>query len=504
MLEVKVHSELRNFLRQTQTSHQTSQWIHHLTMARMVARGLRLGKSAIIQTGTNHPQYYLSYLTPALLARVSVIIVAKSQIQEQLIEQEIPNLQKWLNSKKIIETKLTQDLNLEGRIAVVTPQVWLQDFANLRYSNNIPTIIEEADNLPDFIHEYLTIKITSEDWLNLQFKKPNSYNFIQDSFAKLTKSIFAHPPNPYDSYLLNENEKILLEKLTSPTNYQLDDSLINFKLTNQRLTNQDQYFSYVEVNRQKGNFILKSSPFTISNKISYLWERQPLILLANYLSPEKEVTDYSNLIGLNLDNFTCLKFSPHAQNQNLHLYIPDHLPLPNNPLFQGKVNQEILALVGAIKINHQPIIILVEDYPLQTQITTNLSAQFGSRVKLNSLESKENSILVCDSKFWLKYQFNLTYCQLLIITTLPIPSLENPLISAQVAYYKKQKKDWFRLFLLPSALKTIQQITMPIRQNQGIIALLDNRVNLRSYGQAILQVLEPYDRINYLDFNWLN
>ena len=500
MLEAEVHCELRNFLRERNMS----SWVHHLTMARMVARGLRLGKSSIIQTGTNHPQYFLSYLTSALLANKSVIIVTSSSIQEQLIKEKIPELQKYLKRDKTIQPTLTKDLHLNNKIVVITHKVWLEDNFNFGYGNKIPTIIEECEQLPDVISDYLTVEFTPQDCLQLQFINPSNQDLIRENIAKLTKSIFAHPVNPYNSYLLNDDEKIIINKLNNLRGDKSNASTKKLELISQYISNQQQYFNYVQVNRQQGSFTIKSSPLNLREKVNHLWEKQPLILLANYLAPEKEVVDYSNFLGIDTNNFTCLKFSPHGQNQNLHLYLPDNLPLPNHPQFQVKVIQEILALIGAVKVNHSPVIILVEDFPLQGQIATKLAAQFGSRVQLNSINFTENSILVCDSKFWLKYQYNLPKSQFLIMTTLPIPSLENPLIAAQVTYYKSQKKDWFRLFLLPYALKTIQQITMSIRQNQGVVALLDNRVNLRSYGRQILQVLEPYDRINYLDFSWLN
>lgn len=500
MLEAEVHSELLNFLRDKNIS----SWVHNLTMARMVARGLRLGRSAIIQTGTSHPQYYLSYLTSALLTTKSVIIVTSASIQEQLIQQKIPQLQKCLNKNKIIQAKLTQDLPSKNKIVVITHQVWLEDSFNLGYSHDIPTIIEECQQLPDIITEYLTIELTRQDCLELQLINPLNQDLIRENIAELTKSIFSHPVNPYNSYLLTDDEKIIIQKLNELKGKKNNPSSKKLEIINQYISNQRQHFNYVQVNRQKGSFTIKSSPLNLKEKVTHLWEKQPLILLANYLAPEKEVVDYSNALGINTNNFTCLKFLPHAQNQNLHLYLPDNLPLPNHPQFQVKVIQEILALAGAIKVNHSPIIILVEDVPLQSQITTVLASQFGSRVKLNSNNLTKNNILVCDSKFWLEYQLKLPKSQFLVMTTLPIPSLENPLIAAQAAYYKSQKKDWFRLFLLPAALKTIQQLTMSIRENQGVVALLDSRVNLRSYGPKILQVLEPYDRINYLDLSWFN
>jgi ATP-dependent DNA helicase DinG len=88
------------------------------------------------------------------------------------------------------------------------------------------------------------------------------------------------------------------------------------------------------------------------------------------------------------------------------------------------------------------------------------------------------------------------------MTTLPLPSLEDPLVASRVAYYKRQHQDWFRLYLLPTALQALQQAIVTIRESQGVVALLDNRVNFRSYGKTILAALEPWAKIDYIDPNW--
>jgi ATP-dependent DNA helicase DinG len=60
-------------------------------------------------------------------------------------------------------------------------------------------------------------------------------------------------------------------------------------------------------------------------------------------------------------------------------------------------------------------------------------------------------------------------------------------------------QDWFRLYLLPETLSELQRAIAPIRETQGVVALLDNRVNHRSYGQQVLAALSPSARINYID-----
>jgi ATP-dependent DNA helicase DinG len=38
-----------------------------------------------------------------------------------------------------------------------------------------------------------------------------------------------------------------------------------------------------------------------------------------------------------------------------------------------------------------------------------------------------------------------------------------------------------------------------VRESQGVVALLDNRVNHRSYGQQVLAALSPLARLSYVD-----
>ncbi len=249
---------------------------------------------------------------------------------------------------------------------------------------------------------------------------------------------------------------------------------------------------------------MKVVPLELKSLMNNFWKKNNIIFLANYLEPEKFPINYSDNLGIDLEDFTCLKFAPSSRHKSLKIYSTKNLPLPNSPNFLLRINQELLALIGAIKINHRPIIVITDDLPLQGQITTSLAANFGSRVKLNSQIISDNTILVCELAFWLNNYTKLRSPQLLVMPTLPIPSLENPLISAQVTYYKNRKKDWFRLFLLPYTIQIMQQASISIRQNDGVLALLDNRVNYRSYGTKILESLEPYAKINYLDLDWLN
>jgi ATP-dependent DNA helicase DinG len=137
--------------------------------------------------------------------------------------------------------------------------------------------------------------------------------------------------------------------------------------------------------------------------------------------------------------------------------------------------------------------------PLKARVGAILASEFGSRVQVERTCLDDNGILISGWEFWRSHQSVLPAPHLLIIATLPLPSLESPLVAGRVAYYKRSHQDWFRLFLLPAALNELQRAIAPVRESQGIVALLDSRVVNRSYGAQVLAVLSPLARINYLD-----
>jgi ATP-dependent DNA helicase DinG len=99
---------------------------------------------------------------------------------------------------------------------------------------------------------------------------------------------------------------------------------------------------------------------------------------------------------------------------------------------------------------------------------------------------------------------------LLAIAALPIPSLEDPIVAARVSAYKRQRRDWFRWYLLPTALSELQRAIAPLRdcpngsdERRPLLALLDTRIVRRSYGKQILSALDPVERIDYLEPRWL-
>ena len=498
-IEVEVHTSLKDFIRQRGNRG----WPHHLTMARLVARALRLGCSALMQTESSFHRYCFGYLMPVLKGEWSVIIVTPQQLQQRLLEQEIPLLQEWLGSNKSV--RIGTQWQTQDQILLTTTEAWLSDrlYSQNNFPHHIPTIIDRADDLETQTRQQLTVTVQIADWHELLHQNPNHADSIRHARVQLTKSIFNHPPNRYECYSLKEREISIIIDLLSKIKPQ-GSLTTQFKQLGNALTqNLDEPYSnliWIQRDRSEGFFTISIAPTEVASTLQPVWQQQPVVLIGSYLDNEAKAPVYKEKLGLS--EILAVKFAPNQQNDYIRLFIPDRFPLANTPQYSPALQEKIATLVGFTQNVRKSTVILVEDVPLRGQVASALAAKYGTKVRVDNIELTTDSILVCGWQFWKQYQDFIATPQLLIMTTLPLPSLEHPLVASRVAHHKYQRQDWFRLYLLPTALTMLQQAIIPLRESQGIVALLDSRVNFRSYGKKVLSVLEPCARINYIDPTW--
>ncbi|MGA9379924.1 MAG: ATP-dependent DNA helicase, partial [Phormidium sp.] len=182
-------------------------------MARLVARALRLERSALIQVGaptSANVRYRLSYLAPALMWSGPVIVVATEATQQRLLKVEIPQLQGWVTTEKeIFVGDALPDPNFSG-LFLTSPSSWLSSRLTTQTQfghDPLPTILDGVDDLEMWTRQQLTATITPSDWEELIQAFPRRIEAIRDAKVSLTKEIFQHPANPYECYLLEAEEK---------------------------------------------------------------------------------------------------------------------------------------------------------------------------------------------------------------------------------------------------------------------------------------------------------
>ena len=507
MIEVEVHQQLRAFLRQQGEPY----WHHHLTMARLVARALRLGRSALIQTSAfsgYHERYRLSYLVPVLMWQAPVVVVAPEAVQQRLLMVEIPQLRQWIRFPKSIQVGDRFPAGDFQGLLLTTPEAWLSDRLNPqgRFPQGIPTILDGADDLETWARSQLTYHLQSADWDALMLACPEQRDVIRDMRVQLTKAIFQRPANPYDCYLIESSEQTLLQNFFQtllPLTAAIADTaeaaacLPTPWQTFWNALQRQEALSWATPNRQQGSFSLHCGLADIAARLEPVWQQQPIVLVGGALDLDAEATVYRQRLGVG--DVTCLKFSPDRHEELIQLYLPDKLPLPNTPQFQTALMQEMHTLLRVSSGTPGLTVLLVGDVPLKAQVGSLLASEFGSRVQVEQTCLDDNGVLVTGWDFWRQHQQVLPSPHLLAIATLPIPSLEDPLVAGRVNYYKKLRQDWFRLYLLPTALSELQRAIAPVRERQGVVALLDSRVIHRSYGHHVLAAMNPMARINYID-----
>ncbi len=507
MIEVEVHQQLRAFLRQQGEPY----WHHHLTMARLVARALRLGRSALIQTSAfsgYHERYRLSYLVPVLMWQAPVVVVASEAIQQRLLMVEIPQLRQWIHFPKSIQTGDCFPKGDFQGLLLTTPEAWLSDRLNSQghFPQGIPTILDGADDLENWARSQLTHCLQPADWDALMLACPEQRESIRETRVRLTKAIFQRPVNPYDCYLMESSEQILLQNLFQtllPLPAPLSDAggataciPAPWQTFGDALQRQEA-LTWATPNRLQGSFFLHCGLADIAARLEPIWQQQPIVIVGGALDLEADATVYRDRLGVG--DVTCLKFSPDRHEELIQLYLPEKLPLPNTPQFQTALIQEMHTLLRVSSGTPGLTVLLVGDVPLKAQVGSLLASEFGSRVQVERTCLDDNGVLVTGWDFWRQHQQVLPSPHLLAIATLPIPSLEDPLVAGRVSYYKKLRQDWFRLYLLPTALSELQRAIAPVRERQGVVALLDSRVIHRSYGHHVLAAMNPMARINYVD-----
>ncbi|CCH66954.1 hypothetical protein RINTHH_7990 [Richelia intracellularis HH01] len=507
MIEAEVHLSLHNFLR-SQVGFPS--WNHHLTMARLVARTLRTGRSSLIQVGATcgyQGLYRTSFVASALIWYGAVIIVATEEVQNRLLRVEIPKLQQWLQVDKPIRIGDTFPGEDFPGLLLISPQAWLKAQllpTNSNFPINIPTIIDGVDDLEDWVREELTITIQPQDWEKLQLAFPQEVEVISNAKIQLTHNIFQHPANPYKCHLISSAETEILQRLYSVLDiFHLLEPWQKFRNLFMNITSASPTsLCWTTIARRQGLFSLHCAPIEINALLTPIWLRQPVVLIGSVLEVDTEAPLFRKRMGL--EDVTCLKFSGDRQTEAVQLYIPYQLPLPNTPEFQPAFMHKLRTLICLSATTSGLTVVLLGDIPLRTQVAAILAAEYGSRLQVEKTCLDENSILVSGWEFWRSNQNILPSPQLLIISTLPLPSLEHPLVAGKVAHYKRLHQDWFRLYLLPVATNKLQRAIAPLRENQGIVALLDSRVVNRSYGAQILEALSPMSRINYLEPSLFN
>ena len=478
MLEAQAHSHLKTLLRQDE-----SNWPHHLTLSRLVGRSLRRGDRTLLNLPPSPGErWWLGLLMPLCLQPSSAVLVLSEAQKRRLLQVERPRLQ-------------SQGFRLacwSGSSPPPAEQLWLLDHAGLiraqrdQLLGQRPLLIPDIDQLSGRLRRQMAIRIEAAHWEELRQALPQADQALLQLYERLTRQLFRDAARP-DARLRLDASAVqglrdllgVLGPLPSPW-----AELLN--------TCADQWASWAELDHQLLQWSWCLEPLEPLELLPGLLRDRPTLMLSE--TGETSRLDQELLDADGAPDITASLREAELE-EPLPLFAPRRQPLPNTEIYAQHLLEQCRRLVlGRTGLT----IVLLDDPALRRSLTAGLAAEFGLRVQEQSTTPESNGVISASWTWWLQYQQHLPEPEQMIVALLPIASLSDPLTAARVERQKRLGKDWFRSLLLPEALRLIPAALAPLRRSGGRLAVLDGRLRGRSWGDQVLQRLEPWQPLQRL------
>ena len=483
MLEARAHQQLKALLQQEGADG----WPHHLSLSRLVARSLRRRDHSLIRLAIgSSPSWWVSLLVPLALSDSSLALVVSEGLRQRLLQIELPRLARaglplpcaegpsppppgvvWLLSHRQLVTAWRQQLLADRQL-----------------------ILPEAEQLDRRLGEALAVAIAPHHWDALRRALPRAEAPLLGLHERLNRRILEAPRHPQGLVALRDEDDAPLRQLLSllgplpapwPAWLQAGGST---------------WTSWAQLDPDLLQWTLLRQPLEPVAALTGLLSDRGAVVIGQLNEPRSGDGLPAPALSLGLKPQVDVVLGDLPLADPLPLYAPLRQPLPNSPIYGDHLLEQSRRLVlGQERLT----LVLVDDAQLRLQLTSGLAGDFGSRVVHECTSPEGHGVLSASWSWWLRHQEQLPVPGQVVVALLPIASLEDPLTAARVRALRSQGRDWFRELLLPDALLRLQLGVAPLRRPPGgRLAILDGRLRGRSWGQRVLQSLEPWVSLNRL------
>jgi ATP-dependent DNA helicase DinG len=192
--------------------------------------------------------------------------------------------------------------------------------------------------------------------------------------------------------------------------------------------------------------------------------------------------------------------SPFDFEQRSLLYTPRDLPAPSSPLFIQRAAARVAELVqitggGAFVLTtslrsmHALHALLARSIPEHELL---LQGQMPKGALVSAFRAAGDGVLVATSSFWEGVDVPGSALRLVVLEKIPFPVPTDPVVQARTLALESEGKNPFMDYHVPTAALALKQgfgRLIRSRSDAGIVALLDERVHRRGYGQRLLSSL---------------
>jgi ATP-dependent DNA helicase DinG len=252
---------------------------------------------------------------------------------------------------------------------------------------------------------------------------------------------------------------------------------------------------------------LVARPLIVSELLRSYLEDLPAVFVSATLAVGGDFSHFRQRLGL-LRAKEIAVGSPFDYQENACLYLPDDLPLPDDPEYGTLAARRAAALVaasggGAFVLCTSRRVLPLMRAAIEKDAAVEVLMQGDaprSRI-IEQFRSDGHAVLVATMSFWQGVDVPGAALRLVVIDRLPFASPADPLTAARLESMRQAGDDPFMGYQVPQAALLLRQgFGRLIRRqtDRGMVAILDRRITTRRYGRIFLASLPDCPRVSRL------
>ena len=248
--------------------------------------------------------------------------------------------------------------------------------------------------------------------------------------------------------------------------------------------------------RRGGAVAFHRTPIEVSPVLSeFLWgEPIPFLLTSATLSISGDLAYFRERVGLDrVEPRELIVDNEFNFAERALFYVPRGLPGPSDPEFPAAASAETREILecsggGALILctSYRTLTALEEALRGEVPYTLFVQGDAPRAQLLKEFREGEDTVLIGTGTFWEGVDVPGASLRCVVIDKLPFASPSDPVMSARIQALRRRGADPFHSYQLPEAVLALRQgVGRLLRRGDdyGVVALLDERVVKRGYGE---------------------
>jgi ATP-dependent DNA helicase DinG len=259
------------------------------------------------------------------------------------------------------------------------------------------------------------------------------------------------------------------------------------------------------VDANNNGLLLQYTPFEIAERLREYVESRPCawVFTSATLAIGEDFSHFAGRIGLPAARVVRID-SPFDYRHQARIFLPPHMPQPQDPGFAAKF---IDACAPLLEASGGRAFLLYTSYRGLADGVQALKARFPNppfpvlvqgeaprEALLNRFRELGTAVLLATGSFWEGVDVKGEALSIVAIDKLPFASPDDPLLKARLEGIRRRGGNPFFEYQLPQAVLALKQgVGRLIRDfdDFGVIVIGDPRLKTKAYGQVFLEALPP-------------